>query len=147
LHSSTVRQEEHVLNTEQNKALIRNFLIELDKGLDAVDRFFSPDCLVHLPGTVSPSNREGLKAFIGMLYTAFPDLRHSIIDQFAEHEKVANLVSAHGTHRGAFQSIAPTGNAVVITDIIIVRIMDGRIVELWAQFDVLGLFQQLGVFL
>ncbi len=133
------------MNTEQNKAVMRNFLIELDKGIDAVDRFFSPDCLVYLPGTVSPTNREGLKAFIGMLYTAFPDLRHSIIDQFAEYEKVANLVSARGTHRGAFQSIAPTEKAVVITDIFIARIMDERVVELWAQFDVLGLFQQLGV--
>jgi predicted ester cyclase len=133
------------MNTEQNKALIRNFLIELDKGLDAVDRFFSPDCLVHLPGAVSPANREGFKAFIGMLYTAFPDLRHSIIDQFAEYEKVANLVSAHGTHRGAFQSIAPTGKAVIITDIVIARVMGEKVVELWAQFDVLGLLQQLGV--
>lgn len=133
------------MNTEHNKALMRNFLIELDKGLDAVDRFFSPDCLVHLPGTVSPTDREGLKAFIGMLYTAFPDLRHSVIDQFAEHENVANLVSAHCTHGGAFQSIAPTGKAVAISDIFIVRIMDERVVELWAQFDVLGLFQQLGV--
>jgi predicted ester cyclase len=133
------------MDTEQNKALIRSFLVELDKGLDAVDRFFSPDCLVHLPGTPSPTNREGFKAFIGMLYTAFPDLRHSPIDQFAEYEKVASIVSAHGTHRGAFQSIAPTQKPVVITDIIIARVMNGRVVELWAQFDVLGLFQQIGV--
>jgi predicted ester cyclase len=133
------------MNSEQNKALVRNFLIELDKGLDAVDRFFSSDCLAYLPGTVSPTNREGLKAFIGMLYAAFPDLRHTIIDQVAEYEKVASLVSARGTHKGPFQSIAPTGRAVVITDIIIVRIMDGIVVELWAQFDVLGLFQQFGV--
>jgi predicted ester cyclase len=133
------------MNTEHNKALIRNFLLELDKGLDAVDRFFSPDCLVHLPGTEGPTDRGGLKAFIGMLYTAFPDLRHSIIDQFAESEKVANIVSARGTHRGAFQSIAPTKKAVVITDIIIVRILNERVVELRAQFDVLGLLQQLGV--
>ena len=133
------------MDTENNKALIRSFLVELDKGLDAVDRFFSHDCLIHLPGSVSPTNREGFKAFVGMLYTAFPDLRHSILDQFAEHEKIANIVSAHGTHRGAFQSIAPTGKAVVITDIIIVRVKDERFVELWAQFDVLGLLQQLGV--
>ena len=112
------------MNTEHKKALMRNFLIELDKGLDAVDRFFSPDCLVHLPGTVSPTDRKGLKAFIGMLYTAFPDLRHSVIDQFAEHEKVANLVSAHCTRWGRFPEHCSNGKAVAISDIFIVRIMD-----------------------
>jgi predicted ester cyclase len=133
------------MNLEQNKAIMRNFLIEIDKDLDAIDRFFAPDCLAHLPGSVSPTSREGFKAFIGMLYTAFPDLNHTIVDQVAENEKVANLVIARGTHKGVFQSIAPTGKAVVITDIIIARIMEGRVVELWAQFDVLGLLQQLGV--
>jgi hypothetical protein len=51
------------MNTEQNKALVRNFLNELDKGIDAVDRFFSPDCLAYLPGTASPTDTEGLKSF------------------------------------------------------------------------------------
>jgi predicted ester cyclase len=134
------------MNTEQNKALLRDFLTELDQGLDAVDRFFSPDCLAHLPGALVPTDREGLKVFIDMLYTAFPDLRHTIIDQIAEVEKITTLVKACGTHKGAFLNIAPTGKPVVITDIMIVRILDGRVVKLWAQFDVLGLFQQLGVF-
>lgn len=80
-----------------------------------------------------------------MLYTAFPDLHHTIVDQFAENEKVANLVVARGAHRGVFLNIAPTGKTMVITDIMIVRIIDGRVVELWAQFDALGLLQQLGI--
>ncbi len=134
------------MNKEHNKTLMRDFLIELDNnGPDAIDRFFSPDCLAYLPGTQDPTGREGFKGFVSMLYTAFPDFRHTIVDQVAENEKVANLVSARGTHKGAFQSIAATGKAVVITDIIIVKIMDGKVVELWAQFDVLGLLQQLGV--
>jgi predicted ester cyclase len=133
------------MDEEQNKALIRDFLIELDNGLDAIDHFFSPHCVAHLPGTEDPTDREGFKAFVSMLYTAFPDLRHTIFDQVAEHEKVANLVVARGKHWGVFQNIAPTGKAVVITDIMIVRIMDGRVMELWAQFDALGLLRQLGI--
>lgn len=133
------------MDEEQNKALIRDFLIELDKDLDAIDHFFSPNCVAHLPGTEDPTDREGFKAFVNVLYTAFPDLRHTIVDQIAEHEKVANLVVARGKHRGVFQNISPTGKAVVITDIMIVRIMDGRVVELWAQFDALGLLRQLGI--
>ena len=133
------------MNTEQHKALICDFLIKLDNDLDAIDHFFSPDCVAHLPGTESSTGREEFKAFVSMLYTAFPDLRHTIVDQFAENEKVANLVVARGAHRGVFLNIAPTGKTVVITDIMIVRITDGKVVELWAQFDALGLLQQLGI--
>lgn len=133
------------MSTEHNKSLIRDFLIELDNGQDAVNHFFSPDCLAYLPGNESPTNRDGFTAFVGMLRTAFPDLRHTIIDQVAENEKVTTLLSARGTHLGAFQNIPPTGKPVVLTDIFIVKIMDGKVVELWAQFDVLGLFQQLGI--
>jgi predicted ester cyclase len=141
----TDRQEGFAVNTGQNKALMRDFLTELDKGLEAVDRFFSPDCLARLPGALIPTDRKGLKAFIGMLYSAFPDLSHTILDQIAELDKVTTLVRAGGTHTGAFLNIPPTGKSVVITDIMIVRILDGKVVELWAQFDLLGLFQQLGV--
>jgi predicted ester cyclase len=34
---------------------------------------------------------------------------------------------------------------VKFTDIMITRIEDEKIMELWAQFDVLGLWQQLGL--
>jgi predicted ester cyclase len=138
-------KEKYKMNLEQNKGIIHDFLIEIDRGSDAVDRFFSPNCMVHLPGSLSPTDREGFKAFIGMLYKAFPDLRHTLVDQIAENGKVANLVIAHGTHKGVFQGIPPTGKPVAITDIIIVKIIEGRVIELWAQFDFLGLLQQLGV--
>lgn len=132
------------MNLAQNKIVTREFLAELDKSREAVDTFFSPGCVAHLPGMEGPTGREGFKAFVEMLYAAFPDLSHTVVDQIAELDKVANLVRAQGTHRGAFQSIPPTGKSVVITDIFIVRIMKGKVVELWAQFDVLGLLQQLG---
>jgi steroid delta-isomerase-like uncharacterized protein len=133
------------LNIEQNKTVMRNFLIELDKSTDAIERFFASDCMAHLPGSDSPVSRDGFKAFVGMLYTAFPDLRHTIVEQVAENDKVANVVRADGAHKGVFLNVPPTGKVVVIKDIFIVRIMEGKVVELWAQFDILGLLQQLGV--
>ena len=47
---------------------------------------------------------------------------------------------------GWIVSFAPTGKQVIIADIIITRIQTGKAVELWAQFDALGLRQQLGVY-
>jgi predicted ester cyclase len=131
---------------DQNKNLMRSFLEELDKNLTAIDRFLSPNCLAHLPGNPEPTDREGFKQFVTLLYTAFPDLQHKVEDQIAENDKVVSRVTACGTHQGDFQGIVPTGKQVTIADIIITRIQTGKAVELWAQFDALGLLQQLGVY-
>jgi predicted ester cyclase len=132
---------------EPNKAFVTRFLKELDKDLTAVDEFFSPNCLAHLPGSSEPTNREGFKHFVTLLYAAFPDLKHTVEDQIAENDKVVTRLTARGSHRGDFQGIAPTGKEVTIKDIMITRIKGGKVLELWAQFDVLGLLQQLGVLL
>jgi len=134
------------MTISQNKGVMRSFLEELDKDLTAINKFFSPTCLAHLPGNPEPTDRQGFKDFVALLYAAFPDLQHKVEDQIAENDKVASLVTACGTHQGDFQGIAPTGKQVKITDIIITRIQGGKAVELWAQFDALGLLQQLGVY-
>ena len=131
---------------DQNKNFMRSFLEELDKNLTAIDTFLSPNCLAHLPGNSEPTDREGFKQFVTLLYTAFPDLQHKVEDQIAENDKVVSLVTACGTRQGDFQGIPPTGKQVIIADIIITRIQTGKAVELWAQFDALGLLQQLGVY-
>ena len=52
---------------------------------------------------------------------------------------MAIRVTGTGTHQGDFQGIAPTGRRVTATGVGI-----GRIVESWAEYDVLGLLRQLG---
>jgi predicted ester cyclase len=133
------------LDQNQNKAIMRRFLTELDKNLAAIDAFLSPSCRTHLPGNPDPTDRAGFKEFVALLYTAFPDLHHQVEDQIAENDQVVSLVTARGTRQGDFQGILPTGKQVIITDIIITRILEGKAAELWAQFDALGLLQQLGV--
>jgi len=81
-----------------------------------------------------------------MLYTAFPDLHHMVEEQIAEDDNVASIINVHGTHKGDFLGIAPTGRQVVFEDFMITRFQGGKVVELWAQLDALILLQQLGVF-
>lgn len=129
----------------ENKAMVERFLKDLDEDIGAIDEFFSPGCRAHLPGNNLPADREGFKAFVGMLYAAFPDLHHKIEQQIGEGNKVASLVTVRGTHKGDFQGTSPTGRQVIFNDIIIAQIENGKFVALWAQFDVLGLLHQLGV--
>jgi len=82
-----------------------------------------------------------------MLYTAFPDLHHRVEQQVAEGDTVVTVINVRGTHTGDFMGmVPPTGKQVEFEDIMITRFLKGKVVELWAQLDLLMLFQQLGIF-
>jgi len=49
-----------------------------------------------------------------------------------------------GTHHGNGLGVAPTGNAVSIRGIVMVRVAGGKIVEGWNSWDQLGLLRQIG---
>jgi predicted ester cyclase len=53
-------------------------------------------------------------------------------------------VAFHGTHRGEFQGMPPTGKEVAFSSIEINRVADGKVEEHWVELDLLGLMQQLG---
>lgn len=91
-----------------------------------------------------PSTREGFKAIIQEVRTAFPDLKVTVEDSVAEDDKVWVRVTCRGTHLGQFKGLPPTGKSFEITEIHIVRIENGKGVEHWGVADTLGLMQQIG---
>jgi steroid delta-isomerase-like uncharacterized protein len=121
-----------------NKDLVRRYFekawIELDAA--AVDEFMAPDYVEHagIPGSRS-TGREALKQVIRMYRGAFPDLRNTIEDVFAEGDRVAYRWTAIGTHLGEWAGIPPTGNHLAARGISIYRISGGRLVEGWTSID------------
>jgi len=128
---------------EKNKAIVKN-LIEANT-VASIDELCAPNFVGHLPGFSAPTDRVNFMNFASLLYGAFPDLNHTVEVQLAENDMVACCVTVRGTHQGIFQGIPPTGKKVEFTDLIIARFDNGKAVELWAQFDILGLLQQLGI--
>ena len=53
--------------------------------------------------------------------------------------------TARGTHTGEYRGMPPTGKSFEVTGIIIHRFEDGMIVEVWENWDTLGLVKQLGM--
>jgi predicted ester cyclase len=128
---------------EQNKEVVRRLLTGMDAGDFAIfDEVFSPNLVVHfIDGELNRAQtEETARAF----YTAFPDLQHTIEDLLAVDDKVILRATDWGTHEGEFQGIGPTGREVAFEVIVIYRLADGLIVEVWEQGDMLGLMQQLG---
>ena len=135
------------MSLEENKAIELRFLEEVvNKGnLDVIDELCAANFVDHtaLPG-VAP-DREGYKQFFAMSRSALPDFHSTLEDLIAEGDKVAERFTARGTHKGEWMGIAPTGKQVTVQGIAIHRITDGKIVENWANMDMLGVMVQLGV--
>ena len=132
----------------ETKAIARRFLEEAFNGgnLDVVDELVAPEFVNHDAALPEPMiGIEGAKASIAGYREAFPDLRLTIEEQVAEGEFVTTRWSARGTHEGDLLGMAPTGKQATVTGITIDRIVDGRFVESWTNWDTLGLMQQLGV--
>lgn len=130
----------------ENLELARRYATVLESGSVAgADDFLSDDFQFHPPGSPSALTLDGWKHFTSLFQTAFPDLRYVIEDTIAEEDKVGELLRFEGTHRGEFQGIQPTGRRVSFLGMSIMRIEDGRIAELWGQFDAMSMMQQLGV--
>ena len=134
--------------SEENKTLVRRSFEEVfnQGNLDAVEEIFASDYVLHDP--TSPEEirgTEGMKQYVSMYRSAFPDLQQTIEDQIAEGEKVATRLTGRGTHQGDLMGIPPTGNRVEAPGIVINRISGGKIAESWANYDAMGMMQQLGV--
>jgi steroid delta-isomerase-like uncharacterized protein len=130
------------------KAIARRLLEEAfnSGNLAVVDELVAPEFVNHDAALPEPTRGiEGAKANITAYREAFPDLRLTIEQQLAEGEFVTTRWSARGTHQGELMGMAPTGKQATVTGITIDRIVSGRFVESWTNWDTLGLMQQLGV--
>jgi len=132
--------------SEQNKALIKRFVVEYQTNHDeaALYEIVAEHVVDHsaLPGL--PAGRAGVKALFDTFFTAFEGFSAQIHDQVAENDKVVTSKSFHGRHVDDFMGIPATGKNVKIDVIDIVRIADSQIVEHWNVVDQLGLMRQLG---
>ncbi|MFG2330491.1 ester cyclase [Streptomyces sp. NPDC048604] len=73
------------------------------------------------------------------------DFAFTIDDQIAEGDRVCTRWTWNATHTGDFMGIQPTGMQVSMTGTTIHRCReDGKLVEGWWQYDMLGLMGQLG---
>ena len=130
--------------SEENKAVMRRFYEEFVNAgnLAVAEEIIAPDCQLHFGSMFM--GPEAFKQTRVMMYAGFPDLRWTIEEMIAEGDKVAECLTARGTHEGEFMGVAPTGKRVEFQRIATVHIREGKISENRGMPDMLGLLQQLG---
>ena len=133
---------------EENKQLCRRLYHEgWNKGkTDAVDEIVASNCRFH--DAAFPSLGAGPKNYKQHILDcrkAFPDLRFNIDDVIAEGKEVVLHWTARGTHSGTFLGAEATQRTVTITGTSISRIERGKLTEIWVDWNVQALLDQLGL--
>jgi steroid delta-isomerase-like uncharacterized protein len=83
------------------------------------------------------------EALYNRIHGAFPNQKMTVEDAFGTGDKVAVRWSSVMTHTGDHLGIPATNKEVRITGITIARIVNGKIVEGWDNWDQLALAQQI----
>ena len=134
--------------SDENKKIARKLMEECwNKGrVEMVDELMSTGCRFHDPVFPSlTSGAENFKQHIRTCRSAFPDLKVTIEDMIAERNEVVVHWTTHGTHRGPFLGMPATERSATVSGTEIYRIEKGKIVELWADWNLLSLMEQLGL--
>ena len=136
------------MSVEENKAIARRHFEELwNKGdLAVADEIYAATAIGRDPtGPEHGGYPDYEKQVVLRDRAGFPDEQVTIEEQIAEGDLVVTRWTSRGTHTGDFMGLTPTGKQVTATGVHIHRIVDGKIIEIWAMADYLGFLQQLGV--
>jgi steroid delta-isomerase-like uncharacterized protein len=133
---------------EENKAIARRHYEELwARGdLAVADEIYSTSAVGrHLGSPDHGGYPECEKQHVFENNAAFPDTSVTVDDQVAEGDRVVTRWTFRGTHTGAYMGVPPSSRQITVSGVHIHRIVDGKIVEVWAYPDALSFLQQLGV--
>jgi steroid delta-isomerase-like uncharacterized protein len=130
----------------ENRALFQEFVNGMNKkDASFVDRLVDPDFVDHDPAPGQAPGLQGIKDLMQMFFTAFPDLHVTVNRLVADEDTVAGAVTTEGTQDGDFMGIPKSGMKISITELHMMRIANGKMVEHWGVGDGMTMMQQLGV--
>jgi steroid delta-isomerase-like uncharacterized protein len=132
--------------SEENKAIAqRSWELASQHNPDALEEVYAADLVWHEPDQ-EVHGLEEAKHYYSTYLSAFPDLSFTVEDVLADGDKVVTRWTGRGTHQGEIEEFGPpTGKQIEIKGITIHRFEEGKIVEEWERYDILGLLQQLGL--
>ena len=125
--------------------LVRRYIEEIVQGEPAViAELVAPDYVLTVNGDAEPIRGvDALTQLVAKARVAFPDLTCVAEELVVAGDRVAVRWTCRGTHQVAVLGVAPTGRAVTVHGMSLVRIAGGQVVEDDTIVDLFGLLQQL----
>ena len=138
------------MSADENIQLMRRWFQEVwnEGRVETVHELFSPDGVATGQKGAEAEIRGPVEfeKFVHEIRGAFPDIQVQVEDVFGTDDKVVLRWSAVMTHTGDGLGMPASGRTVRSRGITIARIVDGKIVEGWDNWDQLGMLEQIGVY-
>jgi steroid delta-isomerase-like uncharacterized protein len=128
-------------NARTVRRLYESYLNENQTGL--LPSLVSEDVAFH-----GPTEEHGIVAYAALterLRIALHAMHFTLLDVIASDDRVVVRWTMDATHGGPLAGIPATGKRVQQRGTVIYRMEEGRIAEIWAQMDRMGMLQQLGI--
>lgn len=133
------------MSIEQNKQIMRRMIEEIwnQGNLATADELFAPEHTSPSAPQLPPGS-AGVKMLVKMFREAMPDYHMTIDLIMSDEEKVVGRFTQSGTHTGGdLMGMKASGRKATWTEVGVLKIKDGKIVESWYELDMLSMIQQL----
>ena len=133
---------------EREVRLVRRWFEEVwnQRRPDAMDELLETNAPVYGVGGANDVayGPAGFRPAYEQLLGAFPDIHFTVEDAISEGDLVALRWTATATHTGDHLGMPASGKPVTITGMVFARSRNGKMVEGWNNWDMLGLMHAIG---
>ncbi|HJY61418.1 MAG TPA: ester cyclase [Streptosporangiaceae bacterium] len=109
-----------------------------------IDELADPGLADHNPAPGHEPTLAGFKQKVAGFKAVFPDLVEDLQDIIASGDTVATRWVVTGSLQQELMGIPASGQAIRVEGMNFYRLKDGRVTDIWTQFDGVALMQQLG---
>src|ERR1700759_5620809 len=109
-----------------------------------IDELADPGLADHNPAPGHEPTLAGCKEKVASFKAMFPDLVEELQDVVASGDTVATRWVVTGSLQQDFMGIPATGQPIRVEGMDFYRLRDGRVTDVWTQFDAVAMMQQLG---
>ena len=127
-----------------NIEIITRFEQFREGDLATLDELCDPGLVDHNPAPDHEPTLAGFKQKVAGFRTSFPDIAYELHDIIASGDTVATRWVVTGSQQHEFMGIPATGQTIRVEGMNLYRLKDGRVTDIWTQFDGVGMLQQLG---
>ena len=109
-----------------------------------IDELCDPGLVDHNPAPGHEPTLAGFKQKVAGFKAIFPDLEDDLQDIAADGDTVATRWVVTGSQQQELMGIPATGRTIRVEGMNFYRLKDGRVSDIWTQFDAVGMMQQVG---
>lgn len=133
----------------QSEAVAREFIQSInDRDWELLETLVAEDVVRHSASTpgVVVTNRDEFLKFLRIDLESVPDATQEVDLMFSSGDMVAVRARYLGTQTGQLGPFPPSGKPIDLPFIGLLRVEDGQIAEIWAEWNNLEMLSQLGYF-